>query len=230
MDWNIARDKYLFLSTLKVKIVHKQNPISIQLEHFWCLILKVSYEKQKFVPVRIQRTEMWLFRIDVTVVQGYWFFTDSSLTMGLYSVLKLHSFLFSVSCYPVLQVLHPNTVQHLSAKSDRSCSYDWLKIKRALKTSLPLFRLTLSSCLASLSQTQMWSRWPLTGWRETFTLWMMWTTAYLCAVKTAWPVSSYWTWSSIILKESHWILPWGENLRPLLLNPCLDQQCHSFHF
>lgn len=212
--------KYLFLSTLKIKIVHKQNPIGIQLEHFWCLPLKVNNEKQKFVPVRIQRTAMRLFRISERFI--------GSPLMGLYfepatlidrykhlvAVLKFHSFLFSVSCHPVLQVLHPNLVQHLSAKSDRSCSYDWLKIKRALKTSLPLFRLTLSSCLASLSQTQMWSRWPLTGWRATSTLWMMWTTAYLCAVKTAWPVSSYWTWSSITLKESHWILPWGENLRP----------------
>lgn len=57
---------------------------------------------------------------------------------------------------------------------------------------------------------QMWSRWPLTGWPETSTLWTTWMTGSSCVTRMGRHVLPSWIRSCTTPKASLWTPPWGE--------------------
>lgn len=56
----------------------------------------------------------------------------------------------------------------------------------------------------------MWSRWPLTGWPETSTLWTTWMTGSSCVTRMGRHVLPSWIRSCTTPKASLWTPPWGE--------------------
>lgn len=73
---------------------------------------------------------------------------------------------------------------------------------------------------------QMWNRWLSTGWPETSTLSMTWTTGCLSATRMARRVWPFWTKSCTTLKASPWTRLWGLFFPPLFLT----QQYPQYRF